>query len=167
MRDPVDELLDRAIAEYLEAPRPGLEQRVLRRVRSEGRTLMPVWALAAVVSVCLLAFVLTRTDRVPETVHSGTQMPPALHMAQAAQSPQVHRVQKAARAVLPPALPKRATFPTPTPLSDGERALLSLSKRHPEMAAAVATRLNKTLEQLEIEPLEIRPLITEGGQGSQ
>jgi hypothetical protein len=60
----------------------------------------------------------------------------------------------------PPA-PRRATFPAPAPLTDGERALLALFNQHPEVKIEAKTG---NFGPLEIEPLEIRPLRSETDQ---
>jgi hypothetical protein len=154
MKDRIDELLDSAIATYVESPRPGLELRVMKRVRAKKRSwhfLLPV--LAAATLACV-AFFFPRTYTAPTLeFHSTTQPPPVIERSFARQ------IRK--RTVLP----RQSTFPMATPLTEGERALLALAQIHPDTATVVAENLKKANSDLpEIEPLEIAPLRTETGQ---
>jgi hypothetical protein len=155
MKDRIDELLDTAIATYVESPRPGLERRVMNRLRAERpawRLIVPAFALAAL--GCMALFI-------PR--HHATPPPLEIHpIAQAHPAPgkQISVVPINRKR----AFPKQTTFPMATPLTEGERALLALSQQHPEEAARVAVNLKKTVSDLEIEPLEIAPLRSETGQ---
>lgn len=151
MRDRLDDLLDDALADYVAEPRRGLEYRVLHRVRSAGKR--PRFAIPAFAFVLMAYFaVITRQEKapiaivaIPTEVKSGTQ-PVA--------KPVIRRQRRVS-------LPKKEVFPSPTGLTDGERALLALVKHHPETAFEVG---KTNLELIEIQPLEIRPLQTERGQ---
>jgi hypothetical protein len=154
MKDRIDELLDTAIATYVESPRPGLELRVIYRVRTNRRTwyfLLPV--LAAATLACV-AFFFPHTYTAPALeFHPTIQPPPPIERSFARQ------IKKKT------VLPRQSTFPMATPLTEGERALLALAQRHPDTATVVAANLKKTSSDLpEIEPLEIAPLRTEAGQ---
>jgi hypothetical protein len=149
MKDRIDELLDSALATYVESPRPGLELRVMHRLRAKRRTwhfLLPV--LAAATLACV-AFFFPRTYTAPTLeFRSTTQPPPPIERSFARQ------IRKKT------VVPRQSTFPKATPLTEGERALLALAQRHPDTAAVVAANLKKANSDLpEIEPLEIAPLI--------
>ena len=150
MKDRIDELLDSALASYIESPRPGLELRVMYRVRAKKRTwhlLLPVLATA---SLACVAFFFPRTYTAPTLeFHSITQPPPLIERSLARQ------IRKKAD------VPRQPTFPMATPLTEGERALLALAQRHPDTATVVAANLKKANSDLpEIEPLEIAPIKT-------
>jgi hypothetical protein len=69
--DELDRLLDEALASYSsEEPRPGLERRVLKRVRAERaprRFGWWRWAVAVPVLASLLALAVTHRVKSPET----------------------------------------------------------------------------------------------------
>jgi hypothetical protein len=156
MKDRIDELLDSALATYVESPRPGLEQRIMYRVRARRhpwRLIVPAFALVALACVALF-FPRPRTSTSRER-HSGVQARPAPQVSETPTG-SIHRKRL---------LAKQATFPMATPLTEGERALLALGQQHPETAVDVAANLKKANSDLpEIEPLEIPPLRPETGQ---
>jgi hypothetical protein len=160
MKDRIDELLDGAIATYVESPRPGLERRVMYRLRTERpawRLIVPAFALTAL--VCLVLF-FPRHHATPLSARPPLEIHP---IAQAHPAPLVKQI-PVVSINRKRAFPKQPTFPMATPLTEGERALLALSQQHPEEAARVAVNLKKTVSDLEIEPLEIAPLRSETGQ---
>jgi hypothetical protein len=149
MRDRLDEVLDEALAGYVAEPRAGLERRVLHRMRTKGKQawfVVPVFAVAVV--VCL--FVMMRQERVPVVVVPEVRV----GISKVAATPVV--VKRVVRRRV--ALPRRDVFPSPTGLTDGERALLALMQRHPEMALEVS---KTKLGLIEIQPIEILPLQAE------
>jgi hypothetical protein len=167
MRDEqLDELLERAIGNYARQSRPGLELRVLNRIHTRGgkrSRVIPLWTLAVPLAACALIFVKPHHDPVPSppTPPEATTATPLFPKDQVGQavSPAergpgriTHSV-LLARKIEPP--PRRPVFPTPTPLTDAERAFLAFTIQHPATAAQVAANLQKS------EPLEIRPLPTE------
>jgi hypothetical protein len=155
MRDRIDELLDSALSTYIESPRPGLERRIMHRIRTRRRAwhiLLP--ALAAATLACV-SFFLPRADIVPTIeFRAAIQTPPpvsAQHVAAPIQRPKL--------------VPRQSTFPMATPLTGAERALLAFAQSHPETATAVADNLKKANSDLpEIQPLEIPLLKSETGQ---
>jgi hypothetical protein len=145
--DPLDELLDSALAQYSSAePRPGLETRILAHVRhagattpSPGRNWRWLWAgamaAAALVTLVLLA---GRHSRVPMPGNKVVQVPPApVQVSPSHQSGApaiVTHVPKHGRkmAVSPYFETARlireqrpSVFPTPTPLSEQEKLALA------------------------------------------
>ena len=155
----LDELIDRALAGYCEAPRAGLERRVLRRMRARrSRWTWPLVAgLAAAVGGCLV--VGHWPERGVIEPHGSMRAGEIAHSTMQKQEPKLApRVPVGRRTVRSVALPRLAVFPTPAPLTDGERALLALMQQHPNAAREVAARLNANLEPIEIAPLEIVPL---------
>lgn len=160
MPDEIDRLLDEALSEYAAAPdRPGLEERVLARVhqRNRGlrRWLFSASAAAAVLTAALIVLPLRVTEKpspsikVIEVVRKYTASP------------------KVQQAVFPPKAvphkrhirrryvdPKRPEFPTPTPLTPPERALLEIAKFQPAQLEA----LSRPMKPLDVSLIQIEPL---------
>jgi hypothetical protein len=148
MKDRLDELLAEALVGYVPESRAGLERRILLRVRFAGiwpRFIWPLVAAAAMV-ICL---VVPRQERVP------TPLPVAVAAVRVEVGLATQPVRKPVM-VRRVGLPKRATFPSPTGLTDGERALLRLMQQHPDLALEVS-KFNAGL-------LDIRPLPLEADQ---
>lgn len=163
----LDDILDRALSDYSDAePLAGLEQRVLNRVatvRSE-RPRSFVWR-SAVLAALLVGLVVTavtfrpkiggsakKTDiallQGPATLYPGRAEPKLRHSSVAAK-----RRQPANR------LPKRQLFPTPTPLTGEERALLAFASRHPnEAEKAFADLSARSSQPIVIPAIEIVPI---------
>ena len=143
----LDELLDSALSAYSVAePGPGLETRILAQVRevedktaSPGRNWKWLWAGAvAITAVLVVALLLGRHSQVaaPPNNVVHTAQPPAQPVPQVPESipvetgnarnhpPRMHVPLPQQNAALP--LNQRpSVFPTPTPLSEQERLLLS------------------------------------------
>lgn len=140
-RDPVDKVLDRALTHYGRSePRPGLEGRLLARLR-EVQTQPPCWAwlrgrapwgfAAAGLALVLTGALFFWFRPAGEERHvrgpvapgeAAPAPPPATVVAAAVESPEP---QPAARADRRPARRRAAAFPEPTPLSDQEQLLLA------------------------------------------
>lgn len=162
-RDDLDRLLDSALSAYVDAPpRPGLEQRVLRHAREGRAPGRGIRARSWAWSIPVLAAVLAIWVRVPR--EPGPPPPPHLALTvpsrvsdqptpRAPTGPAIHSHRHA--------LPKRGVFPTPSPVSNEERALLLFAARHPDQMAAIAVNAARAAEPVRIEPLYIQPL--EGG----
>lgn len=143
-RDALDRLLDEGLAAYANRePRAGLESRILYRVRSERaprRFFVLRWALPVAAAVCLAAAVAYWSHRAPAPVP-----PPVTETAATVPAPAPLEAAKPeppprpARRNAPPRapLPKRPEFPTPTPLTSEERALLAIYRVAPELALEV------------------------------
>lgn len=171
-RDQLDEALDEALASYGEAPEnEGLERRILARVAGASRRTysmrlptMAVGAAAIAITACLLLWLTPKLtlqtlpanttavslSRV-EAPRMGTlPMPkPAAVPANAAKS---RRFRKR------PTEPKLAVFPTPTPLSNEERALLQLVTHHAKYIPGELTSLDSPVKPIYISALEIKPI---------
>jgi hypothetical protein len=151
--DPLDELLDSALAQYSSAePRPGLETRILARVREANATVASpakswrwLWA-GAMAAVGLAAFVLLvgRHSHVPTPGNKVVQVPQApVQVSPSHQSgaPAIvtHVLKHGRPAVSPHFETARLTreqrpsvFPTPTPLSEQEKLALAYAARTPK-----------------------------------
>jgi hypothetical protein len=185
----VDELLDAALARHRNAqPRPGLEERVLARLRAEQRPkpwLGWTWRLAAGLAVFAIVLATAhwarRTVFAPgtparisgspamETSKSATSTstlqpdatkPAASHTARRIMSRGIRQV--ALRRVM--VEPRRSVFPSPAPLSEQERLLIAYLKldSSPELLAFHSG--DEEIEGIQIKPLEIKPLETESAQ---
>ena len=164
MRDRLDELLDEALASYVGEPRAGLERRVLRRVLHGVRSAekrfwlwTPVFSAAVLACLFVVSYVGTRREQIPVVV-GPVPIRQEVHEAKAEAPVAEKRVVRPRRAVLR----KKDVFPSPTGLTEGERALLMLTQRHPETALKVVSK--SSLEPIEIQLLEIRPIQTDSGQ---
>jgi hypothetical protein len=143
----LDELLDSALAHYSAAwPRPGLETRILAEMREAEATAAAAWhswrwlwggaiAAAAALLIVLLAGrhsqIPVQGNNVARGQQSPTQVTPHVQSTapvtpNAAVSPQRKiRVQPPAEAVAFTIRRRPPVFPTPTPLSEQEKLLLS------------------------------------------
>jgi hypothetical protein len=168
----LEDMLDEALADYVTAePSPELERRVLDYARNHaaraetvwGRSLMP-WLSAA--SIMLAASTILwlghSTRQQTPTIHglesSSVQSAPLKSAApSAAQRVSIvvhrqrgHRVNRV--------LPKRNVFPTPSPLSSEERALLAYAERPPKELPAELTDLGGPIKPIQIAAIQIKPL---------
>jgi hypothetical protein len=154
-RDEFDSLLDAALANYANVePPPGMDERIVARLRASDRRAGFGWwrwaAVAIPVLACLVA-VFAYRDRPPlEPPRVAWTVPPAPVLARP--------VAKRVRLARPAPLPRREVFPTPTPLTSEERALLALVAQSPELARELLT----PTEPKPIEPIKIEP-ISDGG----
>jgi hypothetical protein len=150
----IDRLLDEALARYSTAePLAGLEQRVLQRVQVSGGRLGTVWwKLALAVSVAAAAFAVVLWMRTAPAALRVAVTPP--HPPQIAAVPEVPLpvITRPARRT---ALPKRREFPTPAPLTPGERALLAFVANAPDEARMFHSRLD---EPIQVGELKVMPL---------
>jgi hypothetical protein len=158
--DHIEKLLDEALASYsMQQPEPGLEWRVLERVHlaAAPRVWLPRWAWAIPAAACLLGAGMlwvrhgTKPERMP--VAHG-----AVVRATAPLEPMTSR-RVAVRPRKRKALPKLAQFPAPTPLTNGERALLAFAKRAPsEVRASLIEKPEPGIEPIRIDEIKIQPL---------
>jgi hypothetical protein len=141
--DPLDRLLDAALHSYADpGPGAGLEQRILRTVaqqaaakahRSWGSPLRWAAGSSFAAAALLLVFVLLPGPKVtspapPPRAAIARHAPQTLATTTSPPAKPVHHRERPAVAVAsqPTAAPKLAVFPTPTPLSPQERALVGL-----------------------------------------
>ena len=151
--------LDAALARYAAVePRDGLEQRVLANLRGERQVrwgwVRPVAALATavVVGAILLGWRATHSRASVAAVHSAAQGAAGLHEIQVSRgesrSVKARGEEVATRDMRKggmrrhktesTVLPKLDQFPTPEPLSDGERLLVRFVDEDPQEAALMA-----------------------------
>ena len=168
MQDDLDRLIDGALADYSSAePLAGLEVRVINRVRATEAARKRRWrwqlALAAPVLAAIVIAVLVRKPQPPAITRV---VPPRCRVETAPPPPPLAAVRHLAprpaartrRASAHSQLPKRATFPTLTPLTNEERLLVKLAEFHPHGLLA------RPAEEIEIKPIQIAPLRIDGGQ---
>jgi hypothetical protein len=165
--DELDKILDGALSSYSrEESRPGLEGRVLKRIRAapeQHRFHWLRWAAAIPALACFLlavTFWTTRNSipksRKPAPIVAKTASP-SLIARQAVQTTVARRRPKHVR------LPKRGEFPTPAPLTAEERALLAFVVRSPKQAEELLTDAkSRSSEPLEIKAIHIEPLQSGG-----
>jgi hypothetical protein len=158
----LDRRIDSALVGYSDAePLAGLEERVLRRVRLATRRRMLGWAVAA--SVVVTVIVVRVPHHVGPTYRVG--VPAVMRPAPVVEKPRVVAVRRAkSRAVRARRLPKLEQFPAPTPLTGAERALRAFVEQHPAEAQQVFAELQKSNEPIEIQPIQIPPLQSDGAQ---
>jgi hypothetical protein len=174
-RDELDRLIDGALSGYSSAdPLDGLEDRVLRRVQAAGAARRSPWfyrlgfaipALAALLFVGIALWMGTRKAAVSEP--SSLTPRPRLSPAPAAQVVEPRRGNRMGQGHSAPArsLPKEQYFPSPVPITDEERALVAWVRRAPIEAAQVFADLQKrSSEPIEIQPIQIPPLQSDGTQ---
>lgn len=171
-QDRLDQALDDALASYGEAPESdGLERRVLARVTERtGRTLrtrrftMAIGAAAAAMC-CLFWWEMPKmtVDPLP-----ASTVKPAVKKAEGASAvPAVAprdlavvlpHVTKARRTRTKPAEPKLARFPTPSPMTRKERALLRLASGDAQYIPRELTHFGEPIEPIKVAAIEIKPL---------
>jgi hypothetical protein len=168
-RDELDSMLDDALACYSGAePLAGLEDRVLHRVRaSEVTRRRPIgWAVAfALAAALVLVAIVVKTPRNPAPKPrdvARAEIPALMEQPRIASHQRRSRV--AARRA-PSPLPKQEQFPAPAALTAEEQALRSFVERDPAEAQQVFAQLRKrTNDPIEIQPIQIAPLHTNGAQ---
>ena len=167
--DELDKILDTALASYSqEEPQPGLHDRVLSRIRAAGESRkfawLP-WAMAVPIFACILFLVVTLWSKRGLAPKASK---PAPIIAKAVPAPPVpmETVRVAVRRQKPKRFrfPKREQFPTPTPLTAEERALLAFIARSPKQAQKLlADARRRNPEPIQINEIHIEPL-PDGGQ---
>jgi hypothetical protein len=139
---------------YIPDPRPGIEQRVLYRVRSAQRRRV-YWIPIPALLLPLLLLLLW-----PHKVE-----PPAKPLPSAvgrAVSPARLRIEPVARRFAGARKPAVQPFPTPTPLTEEEKALQQLAASRPREAQQLLAHADD--KPIEIPELQIPPLQSDGGQ---
>ncbi len=162
--DELDKILNGALSAYsLEEPRPGLESRVLHRIRGRhefsSRWMPWIFVAPALASLLVIAF-LRRETRLPDLPQIAVNIPvvsfklPLLAKA----APKSEKLPRDSRA-----LPKQKEFPTPAPLTDQERILLAVMRRPPNETRRVFAELHMlNAEPIQIEEIHIDPLQDRG-----
>lgn len=166
----VDALLQASLRNYAaEAPRPGLEGRILAGVRARQhparRRAVWSWAAAIAGATAIVALAVVHAGRrqsSPLPLRTGS----GAHVSAPVPAMAAPQVQVAASRPAPHIVPRRATrpwtdprpqqFPTPRPLSEQEKLLVVYAQSLEGSSAAPAADSNQDAEQkLEVPPLTI------------
>lgn len=170
--DDIDKLIDDSLATYSasEFP-PGLEQRVLNRVRAvSSKPRFSIWRWAPVIPVLAALFLAVAIGRIyymevpdpPRIVWRGPEIPVISRAkAEPARPTRVQRVNRQSK----PQLPKQQTFPAPAPMTDEERAMVAFVQEAPEHAYRMLAEIAKdSFEPMRIEDIQIPPLDSSSSQ---
>jgi hypothetical protein len=163
-QDPLDEMLDDALASYGEAPeREGLERRVLAKIDERAARTRPVRRCAMVVGAaaavcCLLWWEMPKTtiqSRPALATTSKTRKTEQPLLARTVIRPRATKQKTAGNRSVEP---KLARFPAPSPMSAEERALLRLVTGDPKLIPLELTHPGSPIEPLRMAAIEIKPL---------
>ena len=166
--DELDRIIDRGLAGYAaHEPLAGLEDRVLNRVRlanpAGGAQHASLGLAVPAVAALILVAVLPRSSRAPVADRVPPSRGACRETRAASAGPRRHASpairQRVARRPRP--LPKRNQFPTPTPLTPEERALIAVAQLPPAGLESVS-QYPANPEEIRIEPIEIPPLQIDG-----
>jgi hypothetical protein len=174
-RDRLDEVLDSALAGYGVAPEnEGLERRILARVAEAAtrrhpkrRLMLALGAATAAMAACLFLRTTTKTAEHSVPANTGTR---ALTQIEAPGTRTIRRPEPApvlARASKPrmirkkPAEPKLSQFPSPSPLTGEEQALVQLVTHNAKDTAQELTYLGGPVKPIQITQIDIRPIRSE------
>ena len=182
-----DRVLDDALAEYRAAePLAGMEHRVLQRVRMQAER-RKAWLRCSAFAACAATLAVAawiglhsrgRPEIVPAQPTTAQQQKPPVglqpsnentHAANRGPAPRRVLIAKAMLSRRPnipgqpaPARTEQAPigqqFPSPTPLSSQERALLALAQSHPEVLRRLPS--NQDDREIAIAPINIQPLVS-------
>ena len=129
-----DELLKEALACYAgRDPRPGIEERVLRRVRAPRLVRPSAWAVALLAAACVIVTMMIPREETLVAPLPALVMPPIPAVVKAAGSPE--------------------RFPTPSPLTREERMLLALANTN-----AFAESGDAAIAPIQIDAINILPI---------
>jgi hypothetical protein len=163
----LDRTIDSALAAYSDAePLAGLEERVLYRVQAAeaGRRRVLGWAVALVAAASVvMAVIVVRAPRHLESKIYIVGLPAVARPVPAAEKPRVAPKQRAkSHRLRPRPLPKQNQFPAPTPITTEERAVLAFAELSPKDAEDAFRK--RSDEPIEIQPIQIPPLRSDGAQ---
>jgi hypothetical protein len=168
--DQFDEALNDALASYGEAPvNDGLERRVLARISETAGQTHPMKPLA--VAICAAALVMPCLFwLLPKIAIQTKPANTTLLASRKVEVPGIRRIPEpeppgapagaAARRRMPKrkAEPKLPRFPTPSPMSSDERALIQLVNRNPKDIPSELTSFAAPIKPIQITAIEIKPL---------
>ena len=170
----LDQLIDAALAGYSATEaRPGIEQRILTHALAEyprQRRFALGWALAVPAAACVLVilFFAGRHDSYPSTLEATATTAPAATAASPREAPATDSFpsprKQSARPKLPTrpstareTLPKQDLFPSPSPLTAEEQALVAYNRA--QLRATITHPGSQLgINPLSIAELEIKPL---------
>ena len=168
--DELDKILDGALSSYSrEEPRPGLENRVLSRIRAARERRRFEWLRWAIAIPALACFLLAVTfwstrpsiSKPAQPAQAIGQTGPIAKAAPIA--PVRGKVKVKGRRARRMSLPKREEFPTPEPLTDEERELMAFVKLAPDKAREFALDSHTSdVQPLQIKEIHIDPLRASG-----
>jgi hypothetical protein len=163
----LDKILDDGLSSYSrEEPRPGLEDRILNRVRAPRERRRFSWLRWAAAIPALACFLLAVTFWSTRDLKPKSRKPAPIISSKAPRpriGPRVIQTTLTRRRPKHVRLPKREEFPTPKPLTAGERALLAFVARSPKQVEKLFSAANsRASEPLEIKPIYIEPLQSGG-----
>jgi hypothetical protein len=168
----LEDWLDEILADYVTAePSPELERRVLDYTRNHTASAGTVWG-SPLISWLSTASVMLAAATILWLGHPSRQAIPTIH------TPEPRRVHSAPLKSAGPsaaqpvpvimhrqrrhrvnrALPKRDLFPTPSPLSSEERALLAYAERPPKEIPPELTNTDRPIVPIQIAAIQIKPL---------
>ncbi len=160
-RNQLDEILDRALGRYCDAePREGLDGRILERVRAAKRSAATgwIWAVACAAVLAIVASLYVPTNgKTPKPFEPAvaplvTATPPVRWSFDVHYHPIRRRTARRE-------LPKLPDFPSRTPLTAEERALLQFVSESPKEAVKLLSDWQqKAAQPIQIEPIQIVPL---------
>jgi hypothetical protein len=165
--DELDRTIDSALAGYSDAePLAGLEDRVLHRVRlaEAGRRRVLGWAVViAVAASVVMAAIVVWAPRHSESKIYIVGLPAVARPVPAAEKPRVAPKQRVkSHRLRPRPLLKQNQFPAPTPITTEERAVLAFAELSPKDAEDAFRK--RSDEPIEIQPIQIPPLRSDGAQ---
>ena len=159
----LERILEQGISSYTHCePLAGLEERIMARLhlaeRPRERTQRRWAALAAGLALLIVGvsiyWPMRHVEPKPVRIAAAeTKTPPFEPIQAPNQPPRIRKPMHRSRQV--DTLPKRAVFPTPSPLTPEERRLLAMVQQDPEGTVQAFESLRKRAS----EPLEIAPLV--------
>lgn len=172
LRDRLDEVLDDALASYGETPEnEGLEQRILARITEAAKRRHPrkrwmfaVGAATAAIAACLFLWTTTKVTEqtVPASTRTRALAKVETPVTRAIRTPEPAAVlvnaAKQRRPRKKPAEPKLSQFPTPSPLTREEQALVQLATYNAKDTARELTYPGGPVKPVQITQIDIKPI---------
>ena len=176
----LEEMIDAAIPGYSQVDPPaGLEQRVLARSLASSpigersvRRFAWQWSLAIPAIACLLIVLFltgrrSRPPQIPVSTAKNISTTPAPTAAVVPTSPERHNARIPSRSLplqgarTPQPLPKQDVFPSPSPLTSEEAAMVALTRAQGPISPQIAdNEAEVKIPEVRIAELEIKPLPT-------
>lgn len=174
----LDQFINAALPSYSGAEPPlGLEQRILARALAEPqpkRSLAWAWALAVPTAACLLAFLFfsgrhdsnrstlqATAKTAPDSTAATPQETPATQSFLPPRKRPIPHKMSAQPSITRETLPKQDVFPSPSPLTDEERAAIALVRDPPQMPRQTDTA-RVEISPIHIAELQIKPIASSG-----